>query len=425
MTKKKRCFVPIECWPFASPDLFFEGKKTDIGLLAEALVLFENVTLNIQTPASLADLLESFRSQFGDLSFLFELFQDRVIVIHFFDFMSAPIEKNGVYSYWNIQDELAQRSHLNSFQHKILYAREINDAVPKARHREKLYNLVSDFAIIDESEKYGPAIEAARASINKPQDLEALLNSFLDELPSEKRKFFPPTIKVSARDLGEGKIQHQFNIDFTEINRIMPGKGFGMHLPGAGLIHSHRIVYASRLHNYDVYLPNPISVSVIGLMTGLTYENKRFKQTVTDLREEDNFPDIRGAFNRGDLTWKDIIEIRKKAERFRQWFLVDGGNPKVAARTYGEEFKSSTGIQKYRDKAFAIASVIGTAMGAAAEQAITGGVSIAGPVLGSLVSNTVPLAKDLFNASEEEGWQPRFFGNWLKLQIEAIKREKE
>ncbi len=230
-----------------------------------------------------------------------------------------------------------------------------------------------------------------------------------------------------------GLIRHRFNINFQAIKPHLENMNFGIHIPGTGVIQTHRIIYASRLHNYDVYLPNPIGSSVMAKLNSLEDKEKKFKQTIVELQDNANFPDIRTAFNLGEFSWKDILDIRKRAERFRKWFMVDGGKPEVAIRTYSEEFKASTGLKNYREKAFAIASIIGTVTGAATEKMLTGSTSLVGPAagafistalgpsLGTLISNAVPLAKDLFKASEEENWHPRFFGTWLNVELKKRK----
>lgn len=425
----RKCFVPIESWEFASPELLLSGKHTDIGLLAEALVLFDEIVLNVQTAQNLADVLRSFKGCFGDIQPFLELVRSGVIEPHYFDFVSAPIEDDGVFSYWNIQDQIARESHLRSFQQKILYGSPIQEVLPKPRHRVKLYDAIAESALIDGADAYEIAIDAARKAINSHEDLQRLLRDFVLSLPSKYKDLFPQEITVTVEKLPNGLIRHHFNINFQTIRPHLKNMNFGIHIPGTAVIQTHRIIYASRLHNYDVYLPNPIGSSVMAKLNSLEDNEKRFKQTIIELQDNANFPDIRTAFNLGEFSWREILDIRKRAERFRKWFVVDGGKPEVAIKTYSEEFKASTGLKSYREKAFAIASIIGTVTGAAAEKMLTGNTSLIGPAagaftitalgpsLGTLISNAVPLAKDLFKASEDENWSPRFFGTWLNVEL--------
>lgn len=413
----RKCFVPVESWEFASPELLLSGKHTDVGLLAESLILFDDIVLNVQSAQNVADILQSFKGCFGDIQPFLELLQSGVIKVHYFDFISAPIQHDGVYSYWNIQEQISKESHLLSFQQKILYKKQIERVLPKARQRVKLYNVMSESALIDGADDYEVAINAARSAANSHEDLQCLLRDFTASLPPKYRSLFPSEVTVTAERMPNGIIRHHFNIDFESIKPYFENMNFGIHIPGTGIIQTHRIIYASRLHNYDVYLPNPIGSSVMAKLNSLEDRDKRFKQAVIELQNSENFPDIRTAFNLGEFSWKDILEIRKRAERFRKWFVIDGGNPDIAIKTYSEEFKASTGLTKYRDKAFAIASIIGTVTGVAAEKLITGNTSALGPIMGSVISNAVPLAKDLFKASEEENWHPRFFGTWLSIEL--------
>lgn len=200
----KKCFVPVESWALASPELLLSGKKTDVGLFAESLIFFDNIVLNIQSSHHLADILKSFKDCFDDIQPFLELIISGVVQIHYFDFISAPIEKDGIYSYWNIQDQTSESSNMLSFQQKILYQKAIEEILPKARNRQKLYSTVAETALVDSSSAYGIAIEASRTAINSHDDLERLLGDFVPSLPLQYRSLFPSKIVVTAEQLSVG-----------------------------------------------------------------------------------------------------------------------------------------------------------------------------------------------------------------------------
>lgn len=415
----KKCFVPIEAWAFASPSVRLNGRHTDVGLMAEALVFFDEVIVNIQSSQHLADVLNSFKCCYGNITPLLDLISSGVLKIHYFDFRSSPINNQGVFSYWNIQDKVSEDSHLQSFQQKILYGRPIENVLLKARHRTKMYNLFSEKIIIDGSDKYGNAIEAARESARSHDDIQLLLEAFVKELPNNYQNLFPSKIDVKAFQLEANKTEHRYNFDFNLLKKQLPHLNFWKHTPGTGLIHAHRIIYSSRLHNYDIYLPNPLSSLVLAKMSSLSLGNRKFKETAINLQCEANFPDLRTEFNTGETNWKEILYYREKAQRFRDWFSIYGGNPEIAIESYGEEFQACTGTSDYKTKLFSISSFLGTIAGVAVERLVTGNNSAIGPVLGTAVGGMTPFVKDLFTASDADGWQPRFFGNWLHKEINS------
>lgn len=408
---KKRIFVPVESHPYASPEMRLAGQRTDIGLLAEALVLFEQVDLNLTNAGNLADILQSFLATFGSISPLLDLITGGYIRVHYFDFMAVPVEKDGKYTYWNIQDSDAQKSHKDSFRQKILQHEAIDAILPKARHRQRLYDVVAETAIIDGSENYGSAIEAARESSKFSADIEYALNALKDSLPAEQRKLFPDRIEVRAEHDPKAQVtKHTYNFNLEALRPFLKPLNFGMHIPGLGLVQTHRILAATQRHNYDTYLPKPLSDIVIAKMDSFANGTRKFAKTRVDLTLQAAFPDIRGSFNTKAMSWKDILAIRKKASRFQEWFSAYGGNPEIALASYGEEYRASTGLKGYKEKLFSIATYIAVATGAGIGAAISGPT---GAMLGSVAGGASTLVQDLFKAADEDGWTPRFFGNWV------------
>lgn len=68
-----RTFVPIESWCFASPELLSRGISIDIGLLAEALIYYDQVIFNVANQTQFASVLEWFirQNRYDDLLALF------------------------------------------------------------------------------------------------------------------------------------------------------------------------------------------------------------------------------------------------------------------------------------------------------------------------------------------------------------------
>lgn len=412
---KKRVFVPIESYALASPEILLRNVRTDSGLFAEALILFEKIDLNVTTSDNLADILQGFMQSFGSISPFLDLINSGDVRLHYFDFISAPIEKNGILSIWNMQDNVAERSHQSSFQQKILYNSAIEKVIPKARHRTRLYEAITKSVVIDASDKYASAIMAAREASKSNSEIEFMLNAFKDSLPKDKRKLLPENIIVkTVFDEKEKLTRHTYNFDFNRINPLLPNLNLSNHLPALGLVQTHRIICASQQHDCDVYLPTPLSYLVLAKMDSLLDNGRKFKKSAIDLTNKASFPDIRCTFNEGRINWKDVLALRDRATRFQQWFAANGGNPDVALSTYGEEYKASTGIKEYREKIFSIATYVSSGIGAAIGAAAQGPV---GAMAGAMAGGLVPFVKELFKASEETGWRPRFFGNWVHEKL--------
>lgn len=409
----KKTFVPIETWAFASPELRLDGIVVDLGLLAEALILFDQLAVNVQTDRQFAQIVESFHRDFGTVAPLIELFESGALTLHYYNFHSAPVKKDGILTYLNIEEAGTKDNPLLSFQQRILWTKELKNVLPRARHREPLYHAVAAHSVVDTASDYGPAIDAARESVAIDGEVQFFVQSFIDSLPPDYRKLFPDKISISTQKLENGLIQHRYNFDFDRLAPSLMGLGFGLHTPGSGLIQCYRTITTSQLHDLEIYVPPPLSSIIVEKMSSFSFENRRFQKTAVDLKEGASFPDIRAAFNKGELNWHDVLALRKSAKQFREWFNADGGHPELASNTYGEVFQKSTGWTDYKPKLFSITSFSTAVVGAGVGAAI-GGPS--GAVAGAAIGGISQLMKDLL-CDSDSNWQPRFFGYWLNDEI--------
>jgi hypothetical protein len=57
MSNHSKVLVPLESWCYHSPEVMLNGGFLDVGLLAEALVYYDQVIITIQNSAELAGLI--------------------------------------------------------------------------------------------------------------------------------------------------------------------------------------------------------------------------------------------------------------------------------------------------------------------------------------------------------------------------------
>ena len=81
MSEHTTALVPIETWAYQSPELRASGKQIDVGLLAESLVYYEAILLNIGNQPQLAELLRWLIGQ-GALEDFLALLRDGTIRIY-------------------------------------------------------------------------------------------------------------------------------------------------------------------------------------------------------------------------------------------------------------------------------------------------------------------------------------------------------
>jgi len=86
--------LPLEAWAFQSPGLARIGRATDVGGLAEALIYYERVLVNAQSPGHLVDLFASFAAS-GQLDALTAMLKDQTIRLCHFAFTNDPFQRVG------------------------------------------------------------------------------------------------------------------------------------------------------------------------------------------------------------------------------------------------------------------------------------------------------------------------------------------
>ena len=91
VSNHSRALVPLESWSYNSPEIRREGNSIDIGLMAEALIYYGQVLVNIATQPQLAELINWFvtKNKYSDL---ISLFNDEIIKLYHYGFITMALE---------------------------------------------------------------------------------------------------------------------------------------------------------------------------------------------------------------------------------------------------------------------------------------------------------------------------------------------
>src|SRR3990172_1943475 len=103
MANHDRALVPLEAWAFSSPEVKAGGRSIDIGLLAESLLYYDTVLVNITNQPQLAEFLAWAIGQ-DAFNTLLDLFKDGTLTFYDYSFATAAMRKDGTYSIWSVQD---------------------------------------------------------------------------------------------------------------------------------------------------------------------------------------------------------------------------------------------------------------------------------------------------------------------------------
>ncbi|MHB9102821.1 MAG: hypothetical protein ACYC2E_15085 [Sulfuricella sp.] len=416
-----RALVPIETWCFGSPELLARGISVDIGLLAEALIYYDQVLFNISNQPQFASVLEWFirQDRYEDL---LALFRDDTIQVYEYSFFSAPIydEEKKIYSLWNVQDENQMKA--GSFEQRFLYHPDVEKLLPKGRHRQKLYQALRGKVIEAKADDFGNAIDTARNDFRDPHRNALIVQAFLNELFRLKGLGRPPEIVAQVQDNSDGTHRLTLNADFDAISKIAGEKlnwHKGVPLAG-GALSNHHLLSASRL-NCDLFLPRPMGALVGDKLFESTKAVNKSTTILESLKASVEFPDVRFLVNEGRLDFNDIMLLRKQATKFRSWLQSEAERDRDAIIAYHHEVAKETRFTNFGRKTLDIFGFVGGgAIGGAVGASLAGA---PGAALGGAAGGAISYLADV-GGKIGANWRPVVFGEWMKERVSQLDKGK-
>lgn len=421
MSDHSKVLVPLESWSYHSPEIRFHGGLLDIGLLAEALIYYDQILINVSNQPQFAELLSWFVKQ-GKYPDLIALFNDQTIQVYDYAFISAPvyIQKDGIFDFLNIQDPVQEKP--NTFRQRFLYHDSIKGVLKHNRDRIKLYKSLDGKVIEVKASEFGRTIENAKADIFTPKRYSLIVQALLDEVYPMLNWGTAPDI-ITQVTQSPGLHHVTVNIDYEQLGKAL-GKdlNFGKATPLTAAVLCNRFLWSAANLNCDLYLGRPISSLVGDKLYETEYTVHKVHNTINQLIAEVDFPDIQNLVNTGKLNLDDILLFRKKALKFRKWLQEEGERDQNAIIPYHNEVAKEAGWTKLGRKSLQVFGILGgSATGSYVGLKVAG---IPGAVLGASAGKGVEY---LFDLASKLGanWKPIVFGNWLKERIEKLMNKKD
>lgn len=416
MSTHSRAVVPVEAWAFSSPEIKASGRSVDIGLMAESLIYYDTILLNIGNQPQFAELLQWFLEQ-GSFSDFLSLIQEGTITLYEYSFLTAPVLKDGVYSLWNVQDQI--QAQPNSFERRFLYHRDIEAVLKTSRQRQALYKALRDKVIEVKSELFGPALENARLDALDPRRNRIIVQAFVNELYRFRRLGRPPDVEATVNVSADG-LRHDitWNISFAELAKL-GGTELGFHLGTpmvAGAI-SNRAIWSAATMNCDLYLSEPMSELVGDKLFESANTPIKGGALIEELKARVEFPNVRKLVNEGSLKLGDVLSLRSKGGRFRTWIQSEAGRDRDAIIAYHHEVAKQAGFSRVGSRTLHMFGVLGGgAIGGAIGNAVAGPL---GGALGGSAGSAFGYLADVA-AKLNTDWKPVVFGDWMKSRIQTL-----
>ena len=160
MSEHKVALVPIESWCYNSPELLVSGQSIDLGLLAEALLYYDRVMLQVTNQAQFSALL-AWTIRSGHFDEFLDLVKDGIVTVYDYSFLTAPFEADGAFTLVNLQDPV--QAVYGTFPRRYLYHAEVEAVIPHARRRKRLYEAFRDRVYEVKADDFGASGENAQS----------------------------------------------------------------------------------------------------------------------------------------------------------------------------------------------------------------------------------------------------------------------
>ncbi|HWP93384.1 MAG TPA: hypothetical protein VNN20_14415 [Thermodesulfobacteriota bacterium] len=171
-----------------------------------------------------------------------------------------------------------------------------------------------------------------------------------------------------------------------------------------------------------MYLGQPISVLVGDKLYESGKQISKVHSIIEELHQKVEFPDLRQLVNCGKIGLKEILIIRKKARKFREWLQQESDRDRDAIIAYHHEVAKEAGFTKLGRKRLNLIGVIGGgAIGSVVGSVVSGH---SGAALGGAAGSTVGYVLDIASKLGAD-WKPVVFGNWFRDRIEKVLDNKE
>jgi len=419
MSNHSKALVPLESWSYNSPEIRRTGKSVDIGLMAEALIYYDQVLINVATQPQLAEFINWFVAQ-NRYSDLLSLFKDDTIKLYDYGFRTAAFldASNNTYIIMNEQDPLSAQS--DTFEQRFLYHQSLDSCFRNSRERIKLYRALRGKVVEAKAKDFGPSIDNARSDHLDPRRSTLLVQALVDETYPFLGLKTSPAITTTIESLENGN-RTTYNISFDEISKRL-GQQLNFHggTPLTGIAHCNRLLWSASLERCDLYLGNPMANLVGDKLYESHLRNTKIKEAIGELNQEVEFPNIRKLVNEGKLDLKEILRIRKEARRFRNWLQTESERDRNAIIAYHNEVAKELGIVKFGRKSLSLFGILGIPM---AEVYVTQNYPGVEPaIVAAGASAGLAFVLDLASKIGKD-WKPVVFGNWVRGRIEKVLKE--
>jgi hypothetical protein len=432
MSDHSLAFVPLATGYVQSTDLFARGRPVDTGLLAEALIYYDRVLINVNNPEQFASLISWLIQQGLSVANIIALFRDGVFNIYDFSFYTNPFvdfQPDGIkiHGLYNLQGPAMVKP--NSFVERYVEFESLIKVFDnRADHTEFIAALEDRVIEVKADEIGASAIENAYQDFLNPERNSLMTQQLVNEIYRIKKLGKPPKIQAYVKDLGQGEFNVTWNVRLNQLPAVEVESNIKAAdtLPLSTAAEANKYLWAGERLQCDLFLARPVSALVGDKLfeaSEVAVKSKiKTQNVIKELQIKVEFPDLRKLVNIDKIDFGRVLEIRKKAVNFRQWLQSESERDREAIWAYHHEVAKASGFTNVARHTLKMFGVVGGAAIGASVGASLGTNAALGAAVGAGVGEGVAYLSELASSVGNK-WSPVVFGEWYSSKIARLLKE--
>jgi hypothetical protein len=432
LTDHGLALVPLGAGYHQSPDVLAQGRSVDTGLLAESLIYYDRVLINVDNPVRFADLISLLVQQGLSTADIIALIRDGTLQVLHFAFTTNPYvefreDRLSIHGLYNFQDN--QLLKPNSFFERFLGFERLKTCFSDRSDFDEFCRVLEGRVIEIKADDIGSAaIDNAYQDFLDPERNQLMSQELVNEIYKIRKMGKAPKLRVAINPTPDGAYEIRWNIPMHQLPAVDADtniKAAGT-LPLSTAAEANKYLWASKRSKCDLYLSSPMSTTVGNkLFEASTIEETsaiQVRRLVETLEARVEFPDLRSYVNNDRIDFDHILRIRRKAKKFRTWLQTEAERDRDAIVAYHNEVAKASGFAGIARRSLKLFSFVsGSILGGTIGREV--GTTAAGAIAGHLTQKGIEKGVEyLFDLAGNLGaeWTPVVFGKWYRNKIEIL-----
>jgi hypothetical protein len=380
--------------------------------MAESLLYYDAIQLNVTTQPQLAELIRWFLDRNLFDAFI-AMVEDGTVSLYDYGFVTAPIRlPDGSYTLVNLQDE--QQRQQGSFHQRFLEHESVRRCFVNHYDLRRLGKALDGHVTEAKADEFGSAVDDARTDLANSTRSASAVQALVDEIYQKWNLGEPPCVSASTHEAPDtGKRTIVWSIDLRQLDQMTGGR-LNIHSASifAGIAVANQLTASAASLNCDLYLPRPISRIVGNKLYEASTSLLKTRTIINCLQASVEFPDVRSLVNAGRMSFPDVLRIRKHSERFRKWLQSEAERDRDALVAYHHEVSEECGLVFLGRKGLQLFGVLGVV--------VVGeylGNQLNAPTTGAAIGAGMGWLVDLGTKIGTE-WRPVVFGEWFSREVQ-------